>query len=131
MGDSDVSTESEKVIDVDLMDRIKKSLKNLITLEIITTVGQVELTINEDNEISVTGIKDSKDCKSIWTTINLLEGDISTVYDPEYVTGQYHALRDFHKAREDQGHQIIKDNIAALKELYKLVSGELKDEENN
>ncbi len=130
MGNGDVSTENKNAIDVNLIDKIKNSIKNLITLEIITTVGQVELKI-KDKEIVVTGIKDSKNCKSIWTKINLLEGDINTVYDPEFVTGQYQSLRDFHKNREDQGHQIIKDNIAALKELYTLVSGGFKDEKDS
>lgn len=101
-----------------LINRIKEALENLVTLEVITAVGQVKFggpgTQNPD-------LDTDKDYKLILTKIDLLQGDIKTVYDPEFVTGNYRELKEFHKSREEQGHQLVKDNLAALKSLFDLV----------
>lgn len=100
-----------------LMENIKKALENLTTLEIVTAVGQVDFALESDADLDQT-----KDAKVILSKINLIQGDIKTIYDPEFVTGNYKELKDFHKAREEQGHQIIKDNLEALKNLFNLAS---------
>ncbi len=97
----------------ELMDKIKKALDNLVTLEIITAVGQVKLGDKVSPEIDY-----SKNPKVILTKINLIQGDIKTVYDPEFVTGEYQSLKDFHAKREDEGYEIIKTNIETLKSLF-------------
>ncbi len=107
---------------VNIMDKIKDSLEKLVTLEIITTVGQVDVSI-EDKKIVVNDIIESENCKTILTTIDLLQGDIQTVYAPEFVTGEYQVLREFHKSREEQGHKIIQDNIKTLKNLFLFAKG--------
>ncbi len=110
----------------DLKTDITNALKNLVTLEIITVVGQVEFKTDANkNKKGLPDIDITKNPKAILTKIDLLQGDIKTIYDPEFVTGQYQSLKDFHKSREDQGYQIIKDNIDALKNLYNLVKSGL------
>jgi len=117
MGNGNGGAENNNAGEVKLMDKIKNALTELVTMEIITTVGQVNLEI-KDKKIVVTGIRDIENCKTISTTINLFQGDIQTVCAPEFVTGEYQSLREFHKSREEQGHEIIKDNIETLKELF-------------
>ncbi|NUO09716.1 MAG: hypothetical protein HUU08_13730 [Candidatus Brocadia sp.] len=97
-----------------LTERIKDAMNKLVTLEIITAVGDVTL---KDEKVSPV-IDYSKNPKVILTRINLLQGDITTVFHEEYVTGKYQGLRDFHAAREKEGYEMVKANIAALERLW-------------
>ena len=101
-----------------LIGQIQEALKNLVTLEIITAVGPVKI------EEGFADIDPEGDPKVILSKIDLLQGDIKTVYDEEYVTGNYKELKEFHKEREKEGHAIIKGNIATIKELLMLLKSE-------
>jgi hypothetical protein len=88
--------------DKNLGRRILQSIENLVTLNIETIVN--------DGDIA----------KKMSSTINLIDGDITTEFDIAFVTGDLKELRDYHTQREGQGHQIIKDNIEALEHLIQL-----------
>ena len=102
-----------------LMTQIKEALVNLVHLQIVTAVGPVTVTVNKDG--SVKSLEIEERVKAISTCIDLLQGDITTVFDPEFVTGPYQSLRDFHAAREKEGHDIVQKNLAAIGALFKLV----------
>lgn len=107
-----------------LVNTIKETLGNLITLEIITAVGQIKFDANSGPDLDY-----EKDPSVILTKINLVQGDIKTVYDPEFVTGNYKDLKTFHQAREEQGHKMIMDNLEALKGLLGLAMQLNKDKQ--
>lgn len=111
----------------DLINRIKDALENLVTLEIITAVGQVKFKSGPEGDKGLPDLDYSKNPKVILTKINLLQGDIKTVYDPEFVTGNLQELKAFHKTREDQGNEIIKNNLERLQQLFNLASELLKE----
>lgn len=96
-----------------LLARIKEAITNLVTLEIVTAVGEVKEVNGKSLEIDL-----SKNPSIILTKIDLLQGDIKTVYHENFVTGEYKELKEFHKLREEQGHEIIKNNIETLKKIY-------------
>lgn len=97
------------------VESIKQKLKNLTTLEIITAVGRP--TVTADGRLE----PDYKSSQAVlFTQIRLLQGDVITNIDETFITGEYQGLRDFHQARVDDGMKTVKDNIAALKELYLL-----------
>ena len=108
----------------ELMKNIKDSLSKLITLEIITAVGHVSLRPKggsvEGGEKNLPDLDYDKNPKVILTKINLLQGDIKTVFHEEFVTGDYQSLRDFHAAREKEGYEIVRKNIEALEKLYEI-----------
>ncbi|MDM8536289.1 hypothetical protein QUF70_06010 [Desulfobacterales bacterium HSG17] len=109
----------------DLKTKIKESIQNLTTLEIITAVGQVKHKSKgdtEENQNSLPDLDYEHEPKIILTKIDLLQGDIKTVYNEEFVTGNYQNLRDFHAEREKQGYEIIQKNINALERLLNLVN---------
>ena len=85
-----------------LAERILQSIENLVTLNINTIVDDA-------------GVK-----KRMTSTINLIDGDITTEYDIAFVTDDLKDLRDYQTQREAQGHQVIKDNIDALGKLIDL-----------
>ncbi len=102
----------------DLLKKIQKSLNELVSLRIITAVGPVSVS-GTDGEISLS----FEDAKAMYTEINLLQGDIKTMYDDEFVVGNYQSLRAFHQSREKDGQKIIQDNIQALFALLRLLQG--------
>jgi hypothetical protein len=110
--------------DENLVDRIKKSLDNLATLEIITAVGPV--TRKSENE--PLELLDQAKSSVILTRINLLQGDITTVYHEDFVTGRYQELKNFHADREKEGYEIVKKNLEALEDLYNFAKELLKEE---
>ncbi|MBI4300188.1 MAG: hypothetical protein HY677_03555 [Chloroflexi bacterium] len=99
----------------DLLTTIKNALEKLVSLEIVTAVGPIK-----GGETSNADIDWDQNPKVILTRIDLLQGDIKTVFDPVFVTGEYQSLRDFHANREKEGHEIVLKNIAALRALYSL-----------
>ena len=52
--------------------------------------------------------------KAMYSKIDLLQGDITSIYDPEFITGEYTDLKEFHQDRESQGQEIIQNNIQTL-----------------
>lgn len=98
----------------EVIERIKNAVNNLVTLEIVTAVGDVAL---KDGKVSPV-IDYSKNPHVMLTRVNLLQGDITTVFHEEFVTGKYQGLRDFHTAREKEGYEMVKANIAALEKLW-------------
>lgn len=106
-----------------LLDRIRDSLGNLVTLEIATVVGPVrpsERGVGLNPRLADLDVDWGTNPPVILTKIDLLQGDIRTVMDEEFATGEYQALREFHSAREQEGHALIERNIAVLRELYRL-----------
>lgn len=100
-----------------ILEKITKALTDLVTLEIKTMVG--EMTFNQS---AVPNFPAKP--KAMYSKIDLLQGDITTVYDPEFITGEFTSLREFHQEREKQGQEIIQGNIKALQSLVKLIKEE-------
>jgi hypothetical protein len=98
----------------DLLEKLQGALDNLVTLEIVTAVGPIAVPPNRD--------VDWTQAKVILTRIKLIEGDIETVFDPAFVTGEYQSLREFHGEREKQGMATIRENIKVLEELFNLAT---------
>jgi hypothetical protein len=98
--------------------KVEHALEELVTLNIVTAVGeaQIESSGTPSRKITMSGKS-----KVIWTSIDLLQGDITTVIHPELQGDAGKDLREFHKGRELQGIAIIKENIAALRDIMKLL----------
>lgn len=113
----------------ELIVKIKSAIENLVTLEIVTAVGDVKFQPKSDNEKDkiIATIDYNSAPKAILTKIDLLQGDIQTVLHEDFVTGNYSGLRDFHAAREAEGHAIIKENLAALEQLFQLAKKLIQD----
>ena len=103
--------------------KVEQSLNRLVTLNVVTAVGSAKVEIKSDDaggantKIELSG----GSSKVIWTSIDLVQGDITTVIDPDFQGDAGKELREFHKSRESQGLEIIRGNIAALKELVTLL----------
>jgi hypothetical protein len=110
-----------------LYTKLESSLENLVTLEIVTAVGPVQPTTRDSNGVKIQATTDAG-AKLLRTSIDLLQGDITTEMDPAFVTGPYQDLRQFHQAREAQAMEIVKGNIEAVKALVALIQGRERGE---
>ena len=104
--------------------RILDSMERLTTLEIVTAVGPTPLGPGGAPDLRLGG-----DAQVMVTRIRLLEGDITTKMDEAFVTGVHAPLRAFHEEQVARGLQIVKDNINALGELYRLLRQVEADEQ--
>ncbi len=102
-----------------LLKKITDKASELTTLEIITIVGSPEFKKVGGDVKPV--IQTGTDQKAIVTSINLIQGDITTQMSEEFVTGEYQSLREYHANREKEGFEIIDKNIKAIKSLVDLV----------
>ena len=98
-----------------LLDQLRAAIQNAVTLEITTAVGPVG--VDDKGRPS----SNLSRCRVATTRINMLLGDITTVYEDDFVTGDLQALRDFHLEREKDGYQIVKDNLEAIGNLINRV----------
>ena len=97
-------------------------LNELATLEIITGVGDTTVfKMGQDPKDRDQVYKTFQIDKLILTRINLIQGDITTIYHQDYIGNpDLVFLREYHDQQRDKGHQIVKDNIEAIVKLIEL-----------
>lgn len=103
--------------------KIEDAVEQLMVLNIRTVVG--EFKEDADGKLQY----DAKKADVIVTQINLVDGDITTVFSEKFLEPPLSAIRDFHALREQQGQAIIQGNLRALVELAKTAAGLRAEEE--
>lgn len=102
---------------------IKSTIGDVLHLQVITAVGKFDI---EDGDVKDESINKMR---KLFTRIGLLDGDITTAMDEEFLSNEaYAGLRDFHQDTVAQGTAIVHNNVKALKELVILLKGELEAE---
>jgi len=103
------------------------NLSNLTRIEVNTLVGNYKFktiaadAVSPDGDdladygVTTTIIPDSTN-ERMCSQINLLTGDITTAMTEKFVV-DYKELRDYHMMRENQGHEIVNNNIEVLKKI--------------
>ena len=112
----------------ELGEKIKAGLSRLVTLEIVTLIGEIEKVPDQEIQESRWRAKAGSAEKGILTQINFLQGDITTIIPESFYSEEKKALREYHSEREKQGMDIVRRNIDALKELWSLIA-EFKEDE--
>lgn len=98
-----------------LADKIFDSLKAIQELQIITVVGKV--TVSNIFDPGNRQIEIDPDQQTMVTSINLVQGDITSGLDKAFAPGQDDALREFHERQVKLGNDIINRNLKLLKEM--------------
>ena len=99
-----------------LFDKILAKINDLTTLEIKTIVG--DHSIHKSGDVV---IDTSKNADVIFSQFNLLDGDITSGFNPKFLQEPYSAVRDYHAEREKDAKDIIKKNIETLEALLQLI----------
>lgn len=104
------------------LDSIREGVEGLATLEILTLVGNFELT--DDSKNIAPGSAANAD--KILSRIALVSGDVQTAMSPVFVTDpNYREIWTFHQQQVDNGHQIIAKNLEALKKLIAFIRDDI------
>ena len=114
-----------------LYDKIENAVSDLTTLKVITAVGDVDVSqtaVEKDGEKRVVRGETYQNAKAILSTIDLIDGDISTVMDEAFVNDAgYAGIRDDHLARVQDAQAIVDKNLKTLLAMVKTVSDILKE----
>ena len=90
-----------------VIDKVQQAISELVQLKITTTVAETAA--------------DKVTKRSLQTTIDLAQGDISMMIDSWFNEPEQKSLLDLHMQREKQGAEIVKQNVEALSRLIKLL----------
>lgn len=115
---------AEETTDLEtLQKKLEAALKDATTLEITTIVGDIKM-----EEVGGKLRPRPEGSKTMYTKIDLLDGDIVTMIDNAFVTGDLVNMREHHEAVEAKANKIIQDNIATLQALLNAVKDLLKEQ---
>jgi hypothetical protein len=98
----------------EFLDKLEAALKELVTLEVTTVVGNIPYPISN---APVPG------ARVIHSRIDLLQGDILVEMAPDFVNGDLKDVRVDHLEREKQAAAIIKANVELVERLFKFLQG--------
>ena len=114
-----------------LYEKIENAVSDLTTLKVITAVGDVDVSqtaVVQEGEKQVIRGETYQNAKAILSTIDLIDGDISTVMDEVFVNDPgYTGIRDDHLHRVQDAQAIVDKNIKTLLEMVKTVGDILKE----
>jgi hypothetical protein len=99
------------------LDKVAGQATKMVNLEIKTYIGDMTY-VEADKKASFTN---NANVEGIHSTINLLQGDIRTEMSKNF-HDNYQDLLKFHQTREKNGQEIIKNNIALVKELVETIT---------
>lgn len=105
-----------------LWEKLVKAMSAAVELRIITQVGDVNVS-GDLAKPTVTLGKGS----AIATSINLVEGDITSVVPEEFLAPGQQVIRDFHDAQVEQAKAIVERNLRMIAEIGKQVVEAIKD----
>lgn len=102
--------------DESIITRLQRAVDNLVELRIVTAIGNVKLGGGNQPDPD---IDYARNPEVILTKIDLVQGDIVTVFNPGLMAPEFETLRAFHAGREAQGLEIVRKNIETVLELLK------------
>ena len=114
-----------------LYEKIENAVSDLTTLKVITAVGNVDVSqtaVDQNGEKRVVRAGTYQNAKAILSTIDLIDGDISTVMDEAFVNDAgFVGLRDDHLLRVQDAQAIVDKNLKTLLDMVKTVGDILKE----
>ena len=114
-----------------LYEKIENAVSDLTTLKVITAVGDVDVSqtaVEQDGEKQVVRGETYQNAKAILSTIDLIDGDISTVMDEVFVNDAgYAGIRDDHLGRVQDAQAIVDKNLKTLEGMVRTVGDILKE----
>lgn len=103
-----------------MWERLLQAVQAAVELQIVTVVG--EATISGD--INDTKVKFPPDTtNAIATSINLIEGDITSVVPKQFWSPENEVIRQYHQAQIEKGHAVVAGNIQVIGEFGERLAG--------
>lgn len=97
-----------------LWEKLLGGVKSAVELRVVTYVGDAKITGDlAAPKVTFDGTKGS----AIVSSINLVEGDISTVVPEQFWAPDRDVVRKFHQDQVDKGNAIVERNLRLIGEL--------------
>lgn len=112
-----------------IVTRLEQAMSQLVTLNVVTVVGQTTLTLDEKDGKRVAPslvVDDKSQSKVLWTSVDLFQGDIVTVVHPDLRGPDGADVRALHEQCQTKAAKIVQENVAALGSLLKLLTDAYK-----
>lgn len=109
-----------------IFDNLINGLKDLSTLTVKTYVGKFDIVEPGINGATRFNLAPDPNCKKIVSMVNLIDGDIQTGMDEDFLAAPYDQMRAYHTQRETQAHAIVTENVKVVKELVGLAVSYMK-----
>ncbi len=115
----------------DIKQKIIDAIRNFATLKITTEVVNIRAGEKcgkpDDPDAESFSPDHFNETKKMVTKIDLLQGDIKTSYDEEFVIGKYQTLKAIHTEKEKTAYDIVLQNMTTLEKLLELSACHMED----
>ena len=99
----------------ELLGTITQAISEVVNLKVITVVSPV--SIGGTLEKPTVSFDQGQKVGAIATSINLLDGDITTAIDPAYSTDANDPVRQYHEDQVKEAKEIVDRNLNAVADL--------------
>jgi len=97
-----------------LWEKLLGGVRSAVELRIVTHVGEVEVS----GDLARPTVKFSGEPgNAIATSINLVDGDVTSVVPEKFWAPDKQVIRDFHQAQVEQSKDIVERNLKLIAEL--------------
>lgn len=97
-----------------LWEKLLGGVRSAVELRVVTYVGEAKLSGPLDRAMVEFG---GEPGDAIATSINLVEGDITSVVPEKFWAPDKQVIRDFHQQQVEQGKDIVERNLKLISEL--------------
>lgn len=111
----------------DILKRLERAAANLTTLEVITRVGPVDVTLHggKDPDVSIPSANGAT-APVLYTRIDILDGDIFNNLDSSFVDGPNKELKAFHAEAVKAGREMVDQRLDFIARLAQELGTSLK-----
>jgi len=109
-----------------ILAKIGRAVRSLVELQVITAVGEFEITIDDEGRPAFRGGRVTS-AEVLFTRINLAEGDITSYVHPSFLAGEKAELRQYHDEQVHKAAEIMDRNVRVFTELAKAFVLNLQD----
>ena len=106
------------------LDTIRKIVKELTTLEVVTLVTEIKGDKQQQadgSEKTTFAPRNDAVGKGCVTTIDMIDGDIRNYIGEGLADEEYDRITRFHSTQVEKGQEVIRSTISALKDAAQLI----------
>jgi hypothetical protein len=125
MADSAQPSKTSSDSDDKLWRKLARGMQSAVELRVVTVVGGVEL--GGDLRKPTLKLAPNAGKNTLATSINLVQGDITSVIPEPYWAPEREVVRQFHEAQVERGQQIVDRNVRLIAEVGKAAAEAIKE----
>jgi hypothetical protein len=108
----------------DFLVKLERALEQIVTLKIVTLIGQVSVT-GEGTKASV-GTAGQAQTEAASTEIDLLTGHITNTFSTGFAALANGEMRNFHQSQVEKSQSIVTGNLAEVQKLATALIGAVR-----